>query len=421
VDAAIAARTSRGCLKSDNEDYYRKHRVPKHGSTRQPRSFFSRVSDRMQDAANNIASAATTPFPPRVSSPPPRPQTQYARFDPQSGSFARPDLDPRRSQQGTPRQQQYRPHTASGRASYAASQSRFSPPPRPTSAAGIRTPTSPPVSRTPSTNLNVPPPQRPRATSTPSAPPRPRQSPQPTPTLDQLLDTPPERIAALSSHTLKAILFDNHVNARLILEKGDLVAKVTTLIEDERRERARRARELEEEEERERAMREISENEERERMAAATAEQRRREHDRSRERRRMMQQATVVEVRDDPDAIVDGAESIRTWNSDEEDEDEEATPEMRTVPLPPPPVPSKGPPLPPKGPPVSTRMPMAAAERSGLCVICQDEEANIAIVDCGHLAMCRSCSSLVMQSSRECPLCRTRIVTEQRLLRIFKT
>lgn len=60
-------------------------------------------------------------------------------------------------------------------------------------------------------------------------------------------------------------------------------------------------------------------------------------------------------------------------------------------------------------------------ERSGLCVICQDEEANIAIVDCGHLAMCRSCSELVMSSSKECPLCRTRIVTEARLLRIFKT
>jgi len=60
-------------------------------------------------------------------------------------------------------------------------------------------------------------------------------------------------------------------------------------------------------------------------------------------------------------------------------------------------------------------------EPSGLCVICQDEEANIAVVDCGHLAMCRECSELVLASSRECPLCRTRIVTEARLLRIFKT
>ncbi|KAG0704888.1 hypothetical protein DFH29DRAFT_321845 [Suillus ampliporus] len=49
-----------------------------------------------------------------------------------------------------------------------------------------------------------------------------------------------------------------------------------------------------------------------------------------------------------------------------------------------------------------------------------DQEANIAIVDCGHLSMCRACSELVLASSRECPLCRTRIVTEARLLRIFK-
>ena len=37
-----------------------------------------------------------------------------------------------------------------------------------------------------------------------------------------------------------------------------------------------------------------------------------------------------------------------------------------------------------------------------------------------HLAMCRACSDLIMNSTRECPLCRTRIVTEARLLRIFK-
>jgi len=73
-------------------------------------------------------------------------------------------------------------------------------------------------------------------------------------------------------------------------------------------------------------------------------------------------------------------------------------------------------PLPPKAQAMA-----ATLERTGLCVICQDEEANIAIVDCGHLAMCRGCSDLILNSSRECPLCRTRIVTEQRLLRIYKT
>ncbi|KAJ7686688.1 hypothetical protein B0H17DRAFT_1071559 [Mycena rosella] len=74
------------------------------------------------------------------------------------------------------------------------------------------------------------------------------------------------------------------------------------------------------------------------------------------------------------------------------------------------------PPLPPKAQAMASHL-----ERTGLCVICQDEEASIAIVDCGHLAMCRGCSDLVMESSRECPLCRTRIVSGARLLRIFKT
>lgn len=31
--------------------------------------------------------------------------------------------------------------------------------------------------------------------------------------------------------------------------------------------------------------------------------------------------------------------------------------------------------------------PMPEVER-GLCVVCQDEEATLAVVDCGHLAMC---------------------------------
>jgi RNA polymerase subunit RPABC4/transcription elongation factor Spt4 len=44
----------------------------------------------------------------------------------------------------------------------------------------------------------------------------------------------------------------------------------------------------------------------------------------------------------------------------------------------------------------------------------------MAIIDCGHLAMCRGCADLIMGSTRECPLCRTRIVTDARLLRIFK-
>jgi hypothetical protein len=128
----------------------------------------------------------------------------------------------------------------------------------------------------------------------------------------------PEGIKALSIGTLKAILFQNHVNARLILEKSDLVDKVITLIEDERRERERKAREEELEK---RAMEE------------------------ERKRREESQRQT------------------------EEDKGKDGGTES-----------AKPSPLPPKAQAMA-----ATLERTGLCVICQDEEANIAIVDCGYV------------------------------------
>lgn len=48
---------------------------------------------------------------------------------------------------------------------------------------------------------------------------------------------------------------------------------------------------------------------------------------------------------------------------------------------------------------------------------------SLALWSCrnSHLALCMACSDLVMQTTRECPLCRTRIVTPARLLRIYRT
>jgi hypothetical protein len=40
---------------------------------------------------------------------------------------------------------------------------------------------------------------------------------------------------------------------------------------------------------------------------------------------------------------------------------------------------------PPKAPSSPNHTIPSVLERSGLCVICQDEEANIAIVDCGYV------------------------------------
>lgn len=191
----------------------------------------------------------------------------------------------------------------------------------------------------------------------------------------------------MSIGALKAILFTNHVNAGMILEKGELVTKVQVLVEDERRERERQRAQEEAEEaemlERQRAMLEEHERAMREREERLKAER---------------------------DAESAAAAAAAASESARPDEGENASGTSST---PPPPQPNTPPRTPPK--------PHTTMERQGLCVICQDDEANIAIVDCGHLAMCRGCSDLVMASSRECPLCRTRIITEARLLRIFKT
>lgn len=193
-----------------------------------------------------------------------------------------------------------------------------------------------------------------------------------------------EAIGSLSISALKAILFINHVNASMILEKSDLVSKVKILAADERRERERQ-RVLEEQEEAERLERQ------RVLMEQVRAQREREAGAHDREHAEGEQREEGEDVGTSEDAHVD-AEVFTS----------EAT--KGTTP-----------------PPTKPRGSAADLERTGLCVICQDEEANIAIVDCGHLAMCRGCSELIMGTSRECPLCRTRIVTEARLLRIYRT
>lgn len=237
------------------------------------------------------------------------------------------------------------------------------------------------------------------------------------PSLDELLEMSDDATAHLSIHTLKQVLFQNHVNARLVVEKSELVSKVKMLVEEERRERERHAREAEEEAEAEEQMRrEIEE-----------AMQRSREE--AEERQRRAQESHVSEATTPEEPLEDReAEHMQadehsvTSHIQEEGRSSEDMSHHSYESQPPPPPPKPAAPSPP--PKVLTPNAQAMAsrlERTGLCVICQDEEANIAIVDCGHLCLCRACSELIMKGTRECPLCRTRIVTEQRLLRIYRT
>lgn len=241
--------------------------------------------------------------------------------------------------------------------------------------------------------------------------------------MDALLEMSPTDLHALSVGTLKQILYENHVIASQILEKDDLVAKVQVLLDAERRDRAREAEIHAQEEaaylEQQRIMRE-------EFLRAEAEREHAREEAAARRRSGESGHAAAPEVHVEG-AEQEGATDQHVADGHEEhdhqhdyehlDVPDNASMHSHTS--------SKrsaaGTPSSPPTAPKSYNIPPATVERSGLCVICQDEEANIVVVDCGHLAMCRNCSDLVMSTNRECPLCRTRIVTPQRLLRVFRT
>lgn len=155
---------------------------------------------------------------------------------------------------------------------------------------------------------------------------------------------PEDAVQKLSISTLKAVLFRNHVNTGMVVEKQELVAKVRTLIADERLEREAAARRQEEEDS--------------ELMEAL--EQSRREHE----------EALAQQEVPSPDAT--------SGEGQGEDAPAPAGPAGSATPA----QPAEPKPVAPKMTPKAQAM-AAHLERTGLCVICQDEEANIAIVDCG--------------------------------------
>jgi hypothetical protein len=179
-------------------------------------------------------------------------------------------------------------------------------------------------------NLNVrrPDAERPRTTS----------ASRPPPTLDDLLEMSQQDIANLSISALKAILFTNHVNSGFILEKGELVTKVNALVEEEaqRRERQRMVEILE--------------------QADDMPD---------------MRSDTEAEIHPVPD--MESAEDADTSN-DERLEFEDDWDQPAAAAATPPPVVSPKP----KAAPGRSLL-----ERDGLCVVCYDHEANIAVVDCG--------------------------------------
>lgn len=193
-------------------------------------------------------------------------------------------------------------------------------------------------------------------------------------------------IGTLTIHALKSILFTNHINAGQALEKSDLVRKVVDLVEEERRHRERHRR-LEEEEEREQIERQRAileqfkrEREVRERVAAQAQAQT--------QTQAQVNVSATTDAGADADAasvnnesIAENAQAVSILTLEAPTSDvnmgdgaanaDAATP--GTSPIPATPLSTPSPP-PPRHTPT---------ERGGMCVICQDDEANIAVVDCG--------------------------------------
>ena len=146
----------------------------------------------------------------------------------------------------------------------------------------------------------------------------------------------------MSIHNLKGILDANHVNTRLVLEKSELVDKVWNLVEVEKRDR-----------ERERLIHEAEEQ-----------EAIRRQEERLETIRR--QQTERVSAASRSSNRPNGGASANEAKGREKENEEQAKSAS------------------PK--PLGT----FSLDRDGLCVVCQDEEANVAIVDCGYVRSIRA-------------------------------
>ncbi|KAI5896098.1 uncharacterized protein SCHCODRAFT_02614036 [Schizophyllum commune H4-8] len=420
VRAVVGVRGQNGCLPLENERFYRRHSVPKHPDNAKPRGLFSTRAEGPPPPAQ----------PPRETRP----------------EFARPDLAPdgpppptgSRSQDSTGSRPPYQPSPGGGyQQGYAPQYQQYAPPPGAPPQAGQRPPHPPPPQSRPGGPSQRsggggtserggggpsqrPPPPPPQTTRPPTPP--------PPPTLEELVDMPEDDINKLSVHNLKGILRTNHVPLGQVLEKADLVLKVKALVGEERR--AREVREMQEAAER--GEWEAYDNVH---PTASTAPEEPRAPS---PRREEAAEGSAAPADYGPPASVPPMSVA----------DSVPPPATTSPPNPsssPPPAPSSPNPSsssPPK-PSASAARPSPAtsyagrtsaatssgrtsaatsyADRPGLCVVCQDEDAVLAIVDCGHLALCAPCASLIMRSTRECPLCRTRIVTEGRLLRIWRT
>ena len=207
----------------------------------------------------------------------------------------------------------------------------------------------------------------------PPPPPRPASAASP-PNLDQLVEMSTDAIGSLSISALKSILFTNHVATGQILEKSDLVKKVLVLVENEKSERVRQ-RQIQERDEMERLQRAMetmpgTTNLFEQDSEEQTMEQPQQQEDGDTEDQQAEESRpdfdTPIHLSDD-----DGDDDDESRNNDEGGQDETNHPRSSSTPA-----------ATPSHQPKATGF---SFERPGMCVICQDEDANIAIIDCGYV------------------------------------
>lgn len=175
----------------------------------------------------------------------------------------------------------------------------------------------------------------------------------------------PEQIRSLPISALKKILFNNHVSVGGLIEKPELAERVMTLIADERRERERQEsfRQMEEEQERLRRMG----------TEAGT-------HIEPPDDLHMDSEHQTSGVTPEQTALGQGLELVGFNDAGQQttavSTNDATSPEQQTT---------ENTTTPPQQIPGIDKRPAVAVgpERDGLCVVCQDGEANIAIVDCG--------------------------------------
>ena len=207
----------------------------------------------------------------------------------------------------------------------------------------------------------------PRGTPYNSSPPPPRPprpaSVAPPPNLDQLVEMSTDSIGSLGIGALKSILFTNHVTTGQILEKSDLVKKVLVLVENEKTERVRQ-RQIQEREEMEGLQRAMETMHGTNHFEQDMEEQTERQQDEDED-----QQAN--ELRPDSDIPVHRSDEESRSNEDGRDDETNHSRSSSTS--------AASPPAP--------KVTGSSFERQGMCVICQDEDANIAIIDCGYVVI----------------------------------